>query len=546
MAHSSKISQSSVLVAESSPIVIANIKILLREIGFSDRLIHIAKDVRSIVSLAKKTRIDTIICDYHFDERRNGKQIIEELRENNFIQKSCSIVMLTADTSGGVVKSILDLDPDEYLVKPYSLFELKRRVARTYKRKQEMSHLYQLSKNATVKEIQQAFDSALDLMPDYAGHIHRLKGYTLVKRGDYAAAARHYHQCLRKQPRHWAICGLAESLIALNELDQAESMIQSWLSSGKTKTPKIYELLAMISARKGDLTSVHEQLTQAVDLTKGAHETLLARAVVNEMLLMPEKAIKDYQSYMHQSVTTFKDGLLLSITMLRLKLMVVESNRKANLEKIRNEALSLAKTEFREEERLALMLVQLHIDVLEEDHKGIRHKLTQLIKSYQTLGSAYSGYLLYLLHLTHNYQLFDKLYKRYEKGVKKHHDLLSICTHRWIEQLNDRRKERYASLKRVEKYILREKNTNQSSTIGIALELSRSRQLCQRSASTFINLADEIGCADASLAELRNVITSGEKVMVYGMELTALERKEALHSLKRIKVMFNQRVAACA
>ena len=46
------VSQAGVLIADDSPLVVANLKILLRESGFSDRLIFTAKDIRSVYKLS--------------------------------------------------------------------------------------------------------------------------------------------------------------------------------------------------------------------------------------------------------------------------------------------------------------------------------------------------------------------------------------------------------------------------------------------------------------------------------------------------------------
>ena len=120
------VSQAGVLIADDSPLVVANLKILLRESGFSDRLIFTAKDIRSVYKNLREISIDLFICDYRFGKELNGKQILEECRHYGLIRPQCAVIMLTSETTGEVVRSILEAEPDEYVLKPYSLYEFKK------------------------------------------------------------------------------------------------------------------------------------------------------------------------------------------------------------------------------------------------------------------------------------------------------------------------------------------------------------------------------------------------------------------------------------
>ncbi len=97
------VSKAQVLIADESPLVVANLKILLREMGFSDRLVCVAKDRSNVISSLRKYSIDLFICDAHFCQNAAGASILTEAKERNLISPRAfylsSLVKQTASIS---------------------------------------------------------------------------------------------------------------------------------------------------------------------------------------------------------------------------------------------------------------------------------------------------------------------------------------------------------------------------------------------------------------------------------------------------------------
>ncbi|MFB0999846.1 MAG: response regulator, partial [Colwellia sp.] len=97
-----------------------------------------------IYSLCESVKFDVILLGYDLGEdKKNGQQILEELRSKQLISRHCTIVMITAEVSQAMVLAALEHKPDEYLAKPYTLNDLATRLERCFLKKSTMLKIYQ-------------------------------------------------------------------------------------------------------------------------------------------------------------------------------------------------------------------------------------------------------------------------------------------------------------------------------------------------------------------------------------------------------------------
>jgi tetratricopeptide (TPR) repeat protein len=78
---------------------------------------------------------DFVFCDYNIDERRTGAVILEELRTRQPANFTGSVVVLSGDRSATALLSMMEQEPDTFLIKPFSAEELSRRIIRIHARR---------------------------------------------------------------------------------------------------------------------------------------------------------------------------------------------------------------------------------------------------------------------------------------------------------------------------------------------------------------------------------------------------------------------------
>ena len=72
--------------------------------------------------------VDLILCEFVLNGWHNGQHLLEELRANKLIPMRTAFFVVTGETRYRSVVSVADFAPDDYLVKPYSISQLEKRL----------------------------------------------------------------------------------------------------------------------------------------------------------------------------------------------------------------------------------------------------------------------------------------------------------------------------------------------------------------------------------------------------------------------------------
>ena len=96
-------------------------------------------------ALAKCTNVnyDILFVDYHLGIGKNGKQLLEDLREKKLLAPHSIFMLVTGENTVPMVMSAVELEPDDYLVKPFSQSVLRSRIQRIQRKKAQLSAIYQ-------------------------------------------------------------------------------------------------------------------------------------------------------------------------------------------------------------------------------------------------------------------------------------------------------------------------------------------------------------------------------------------------------------------
>ncbi|MBZ9613556.1 response regulator [Rheinheimera maricola] len=150
-------------------------------------------------ALAKCANInfDILFVDYHLGIGKNGKQLLEDLREKKLLAPHSIFMLVTGENSVPMVMSAVELEPDDYLVKPFSQSVLRSRIQRIQRKKLQLAELYQA-----------LFDDQPELVVNLC------------------------QQEISKDSRYQQFCKrvLVENLLALKRYDEAEQVLDASLA----------------------------------------------------------------------------------------------------------------------------------------------------------------------------------------------------------------------------------------------------------------------------------------------------------------------------
>ncbi len=373
-----KLTHLNALIVDDSAIVLSTIRNMLVHIGFSERLISIAKSPRIAMAFTSDTTFDVIICDYNFGNTINGKQLFEELKQSKRLKDDGIFILVTGENSALTIRPILELRPDNYLLKPFNRETLKQRITSSLTKKSVLQNIYKAERDNNYEQGLEYCEELIAFHPEYFATIQQFKGSFLSKLKLYEQAKRVYENALDEGSFDWAQAGLANSLANLGRLDEAQCMIESLIDSAPSST--LYQDQAaqvnLISNKVPDAI-VHFKL--ASELTPGNSERELAIANLCLSVNDSKSALAHYQNYIQINRDTFRDNLYMKLNHIRFLLYCAsdEVNNQATLDQV-NYLISKIPTEERTELQVDLALIAAHIAMESKQYQKAVTILTTL------------------------------------------------------------------------------------------------------------------------------------------------------------------------
>ncbi|HGE6114902.1 TPA: response regulator [Vibrio cholerae] len=218
-----------VLIIDDAPIVIASLRSMLLKLGFAEPNIVWSKSPRAAVFMAGRQRFDIFICDYNFGKGLNGKQVFEELKHYKLIKQDAVFVLVTGENSAYVVHSILELKPDEYILKPFNIMTLQERLTNAISRKHALKALYQAERDGDAELGLSLCDELEPFYNDYYFVIQKFRGEFLTQLRRFDHAREVYLETLEHKDFDWAKIGLANALKQTGRQVEATQVIQDLL-----------------------------------------------------------------------------------------------------------------------------------------------------------------------------------------------------------------------------------------------------------------------------------------------------------------------------
>lgn len=223
----------SVLVVDDSDQIRSYIKSMLLLIGFDD--VILARDAEMALGHCRRMPFDFVLCDFHLGQGRDGYQLFEVLRTEHLLKPDCCFLVISAERQRQAVHGMIEFQPADYLLKPFSYAELERRISRAYHIRQALQLAYQAINRKNYEEAVQACDHIVDHKSQYAMHATRLKAELLIKLDRYDEAEHLYTWALTVREFGWARLGLAVTYGYQGRQEEAEALLQELSGIAETK-----------------------------------------------------------------------------------------------------------------------------------------------------------------------------------------------------------------------------------------------------------------------------------------------------------------------
>jgi DNA-binding NarL/FixJ family response regulator len=226
-------SDKKLLIVDDCEPIRSAVKAMLQKIGFNK--ISSANNGLIAVQKCEDSMFDFLLVDFNLGDGKDGYQLFEELKFKELLSPICCFIMMSAESRRQIVHGMIELQPDDYLLKPFTYKGLEKRCGRTYQKKSALIKVYEAIFADDPEKAIKACEIASRKTPEFAGLALRVKGELLLKTREYEAAQKMYQAVLGTRPLPWAVLGNAIASIKLGESTDAERILSELALLDETK-----------------------------------------------------------------------------------------------------------------------------------------------------------------------------------------------------------------------------------------------------------------------------------------------------------------------
>lgn len=214
-----------------------------------------ATTVDDALRLIKSRRYSVVMCDYNLNQKSDGQQLLEHIRENNLLPPETVYFMVTAEATYAAVASASEHKPDAYLLKPVTVGDIEDRLRTQIERRNALTKVHACLARNDHAGVLAACDELVARQDRFTMSALQIKGGTLLQLGRHEEANELYAKVLGLRPGIiWAQLGMARAQKAAGNYEDAKAMAYEVMrSKDGDKNVEAYDLIAQCLEAQGDM-----------------------------------------------------------------------------------------------------------------------------------------------------------------------------------------------------------------------------------------------------------------------------------------------------
>ena len=378
-----------VLVVDNQALIHDLIKSALLELGVKQ--VSSAQNAFHAVRLCQQDTFDVVLLAFNVSSDKDGFHLFEELKHNNYIGDKSTVVFLSAETSMELVNCIIELQPDDFWVKPLDASRVQQRFNYLLNIRRKLHKVMHCMDNGDyAAAIYHAERSLKDMgVAEYHPRLKRMIGECLIHLREFATAERYFCQLKDEYDHAWVHIGLAKALFKQDKIDEAELLIEDLLQRNDTRF-LTYDLLAQYYISKEQFDVAYEQVKVASKLAPRnieRNKKLWDLARLNRDKYGQLSAVQNMAKFARNSIHDSPElGLNVVRTMIDLAATVSGSESEKLLRQVTREIEGLTRGDFVEPALANKMLViQARIESLKNNKRDAEKLLKENLQADATM-----------------------------------------------------------------------------------------------------------------------------------------------------------------
>lgn len=213
----------------------------------------------------RQHRFDILLVDYNLGRGKNGRQVLEELRVKDLLRPDGVFILVSGENNRPMVLSAIELQPDDYIMKPFSSSLLRNRLARAFRKRVVLRKVYQSLYRQQYSECLKACAEHIEKDGRYKNFCRQLSSELFLRLGKIDEAEQAVEQLLQEQRFPWAVLALARIKYTQNKMPEALGLLEEVLKTNHNAT-EAYDLRAQAYDKLNNTEQALEAARRAVSL----------------------------------------------------------------------------------------------------------------------------------------------------------------------------------------------------------------------------------------------------------------------------------------
>lgn len=254
-----------ILIIDDCAPVRTSIKAMAQQIGFES--IHLARDAAEAIAKCHEIPFDFILSDFNLGDGKDGYQLFETLKAHQLLAPLGCFIIISAENQRQIVHGMIELQPDDYLLKPFTFQQLEERISRAVKNRIALRKIYVSLFENDFKTAIVECEKAASAKPEFASAALRIKGELLLKLRQYPEAEKFYHKVLQHfKTASWARLGHAVACFYQERWDDTELQLADLTQFDETKVEAM-DWLSRLYVKYRRFEMAHDTLYEAALLS---------------------------------------------------------------------------------------------------------------------------------------------------------------------------------------------------------------------------------------------------------------------------------------
>lgn len=283
MATQTPYSSLAALVVDDMPVQQSTLRGQLASLGIGR--VDATGTAEDAARLIRARPYQLVLCDYNLQQRSDGQQLLEHLRETGALAPDCLFFMVTAENGYASVASATEHRPDAYLLKPITAADIQERLKSLIERRHALLAVYQRIARRDWVGALAACEPLLARRDRWTMQALQLKADVLMQLGRHDDAIGVFDEALKQRDDlGWALVGRARAHQAAGRQAEARRQAEAVLASaGGERNVAAFDVLARALEASGDGEQAMKVLAEAAEKVPSARrQRLLGEAAFRQ------------------------------------------------------------------------------------------------------------------------------------------------------------------------------------------------------------------------------------------------------------------------